>query len=224
MKLKEIFELLSSGEFSQLSIGGADQGVINESNQARVIGHLQLGLTSLYTRFNLKERRISFPINPNADTYAIQADDLLRIEKVLLDSGTELKLNDGADPFSCFTPSMRSIRLPKAVVKQENGIPEELLTTNATVVYRANHPKIMSSSGFVNIETKTVEIPMTHLQALLYFVAARAHTPMGMANTEGQVGNNWFQYYEAECQRLATGGFQIAPVEEPDRLRSNGWV
>jgi len=36
MKLQEVFEHLSSGEFSQLSIGGEDMGVINEANGERV--------------------------------------------------------------------------------------------------------------------------------------------------------------------------------------------
>lgn len=48
MNLQEVFDQLSVGELSMLSVGGNDQGVIDESNWDKVLPHINLGLTALY--------------------------------------------------------------------------------------------------------------------------------------------------------------------------------
>ena len=53
MKLKEVFDQLTYGELSQLSIGGQAQGEITEENYARVVAHVNLGLSAIYKRFHL---------------------------------------------------------------------------------------------------------------------------------------------------------------------------
>ena len=44
MTLQEIFDQLTYGELSQLSMGGSEAGIIDESNYSRILVHVNLGL------------------------------------------------------------------------------------------------------------------------------------------------------------------------------------
>lgn len=223
MKIQDVFDHLSYGEFSQLSIGGGKAGEIDESNYARVVSHIQLGLTALYKRFNLKESRISFPLVDGAETYSIDTSDLLRIERVITDTGSEVSINDHGDEWGVFTPALSVIRLAPKLAAQGIDTPDCLKTANLIVAYRANHPKIIGSSGVLIAETKTIELPPSHLEALLYFVASRVNNPIGMTN-EFHSGNTWFSKYETECRRLESDGFMVQETEGTSKLRSRGFV
>lgn len=223
MKLQEVFDQLTTGEFSQISIGGEPPGVINECNQEKVLAHLSLALTEIYTRFNLREGRIRFTLQGGADTYQIRADDLLKIERVLLDSGDELPINDHSKSLGCFTPNLNTIRLTPAMAAQTSATPESHRTQGLTVVYRANHPRVALKNGFLNPSTANLELPYSHLAPLLYFVASRAHSTVGMTS-EFNSSNTWYAKYEAACQGLENKGLQISETEGEDRLHRNGWV
>lgn len=248
MKLQEIFEQLSNGEFSQLSIGGAAQGVLDSTNYHKVTGHISLGLTALFTRFNLKEGRVKVRLladktsyllhsdysvvstrHPLASRYILDAagarfmDDLLKIERVLTESGVEMYLNNVGQPYSVTTPTNKTLRVPAVMVTDGAEVPDDLDTETLEVVYRANHPKLSYVGDLSHPAHTEIELPDSHLQALLYFVASRVHTPVGMAN-EGNTGNTYYMKYEAECLTLEGKGMQIDQGGMNDRLTRNGWV
>ena len=223
MYLQEVFDQLAGSEFSQLSIGGADMGVIDPSNYGRVLGHVNLGLTSLYTRFNLKEGSVVVPLVEGQDTYPLVVADLLKVEKVLTDGDFEVPLNQHADIYSCHTPSMSTLKVPLSILEQEIDLPDVLFTDNLKVVYRANHPKLVMTMGAINPATTLLELPTTHLLPLLYFVASRAHNPAGM-NNEFHAGNSYYKKYEMACQELEGKGVQVDQDNSNTRLARGGWV
>lgn len=223
MTLQDIFDQLSAGEFSQLSIGRADQGVIDETNFRNVLGHITLGLTALYTRFNLKQRQLKFPIRPESASYQINLQDLLKIEKVFTDLGYELPLNQEGEVFGCTTTSMNTLKVPSSILAPDSDTPDELRTSNLLVVYRANHPQILLSRLFSGPQNISIELPSSHLTALLYFVASRVNNPIGMTN-EFHAGNSYATKYELACQELEGQGLQIDQGATNNRLKRNGWV
>lgn len=248
MKLQEVFSQLASGEFSQLSIGGQDKGVVNDKNYATLINHVNLGLTALYARFNLKEGRVQLALQPRQRMYALNSayavantkskeavryiidsagapfiDNILKVERILTDDGTELGLNDGADRYSCHNLDMTTLRVPVELANQTADTPDFLKTTQLTVVFRANHPAIAIGSGLFDPARVNLELPYSHLEALLYFVASRVHNPIGMSN-EFHSGNNYAAKYEAACRMLEGEGLKIDSSGEDDRIRRNGWA
>lgn len=223
MKLQEVFDQLSAGEFSQLSIGGANAGVLDAGNYSKVIGHVNLGLTALYTRFNLKEGRFSLTLNSTLDTYQLALEDLLKINKVLTDTGFEMPLNVASNIYSCHTPSLSTLRVPQIVLDQGSDLPDELKTEKLEVVYWANHPKIKMLAGVLTPSAVEVELPYTHLTPLLYFVASRVHNPIGMGS-EFNAGNRYYAKYEEACQRLEQQGIQVNHQDDTTRFERNGWV
>lgn len=237
MRLQDIFDQLSSGEFSQLSIGGAAQGVIDETNYAKVLGHINLGLVALYRRFNLKEGQLVLRLQANQTTYKLNSayavnarrstepvryiidtvdepfsDDIIKVERVLDEQGVSLPLNDASDPTSVTTPSTKAL-----------FVPEDIDLQDLTVVYRAMHPKITVGLGYFDPTRVEVQLPDTHLAALLYYVASRVNNPIGVVN-EFHAGNTYAAKYEAECAELEGKGLQVDLTPTNTRAQRGGWV
>lgn len=224
MTLQDIFDQLTHGELSQLSIGiGGEGNGIAETNYAKVVSHINLGLTAIYSRFNLKERRLRFLLQPDSTTYQLSVVDILKITDVLTDADFSLSVNDPGDAYSCFTPSLTTLRVADSVAAQGSDLPDLLKTDGITVVYQANHPRLVVVDGYIEPTMTVMEIPETHVQALLYFVASRAHNPVGMTN-EFHAGNSWYAKYEAECERLTHHGYAVDRGTYNTRLQANGWV
>ena len=238
MKLSEIFNQLTYGELSQISLGGGSSGEITEANYPKVLSHINLGLTALHTRFPLKEGRLMLQTQPGMLTYPLNSrfavgntrsrelvrfirdsaselfkDDIHKVERVY--SGTqELGLNDESDPMSCFTPSAHVLRVPGSVVEDAALL---------QVVYRANHAPILVGMGLFDPTRVEVELPYSHLEPLLYFVASRVNNPMGMSN-EFHAGNSYAAKYEAACQMLELQNLRVDQGSQNTRLERNGWV
>lgn len=226
MTLQEIFDQLAYGELSQLSIGGGEAGQITEASYGKLIAHINLGLTALYKRFPLKEDRVLIPLVMDQLQYptTLIAPALLKIEKVLTLDDFELALNDESDRYSVFTPSASMLRVPADIVNQVVGLPDQYKTTGLTVVYRANHPKIVQGLGYFDPNRVKVQLPESHLEPLLLYVASRVHTPMGVGQFEGQIGNNYSGKYEAACQGIELANLKVDQGSQSTKLRDNGWV
>lgn len=248
MKLNEIFEQLTYGELSQLAIGGSEAGAIDEANYPRILAHINLGLTALYKRFKLKQGRIRLQLIPGKTEYKINSqfaasnrrsretvkylqdteanpfvDNIQKIEVVQTDDGYELSLNDASDPFTVVTPTLTSLRFNPELVAQSMEIPDELKTLGLDLVYRAGHINITVGQGFFDPKRVEVELPDSHLEALLLFVASRIHNPIGMQN-EFNAGNNYAAKYEQECQRLELLNLEVDTGIQSTGITRNGWV
>lgn len=248
MQLQEVFDQLTYGEFSQLSIGGQAAGVIDEHNYPNVIAHVNLGLTALFTRFHLRENQLLLALQTGQTNYRLHSsfavnvrrsqepvryikdtaanpfvDDVLKVTQVLTDGKLELGLNNAADAYAVSTPSMASLTVPVELVTDGADIPDELVTENLTVVYRANHPKLAVGMGCYDPSRVEIQLPDSHLTALLYFVASRVNNPIGMTN-EFHAGNSFAAKYEAECQGLEGRGIQVDQGAQNTRLELGGWV
>ena len=249
MYLQEIFDSLSYGELSQLSIGGAEAGVIDASNYPRVLTQINLGLTDLFKRFTLKEGRITLALIPGRSEYPINSkyvvgntrsrelvryleenpaahfrDDMLKIERVLTDAGEELELNNVAEKYSAFTPNMTTLRVHPDIAARDINLPDWLKTSKLELVYRANHPKLVMGIGLFDPTRIVVQLPDSHLNALMLFIASKLHTPIGI---EGQfnAGNNYFAKYEAACKDLENEDLKIDQGGGTnEKFRARGWA
>lgn len=248
MKLQEVFDQLTHGELSQLSIGGNEAGVIAPANYNRLVPHVNLGLTALYKRFPLKEGRLILELQSGRTTYPIHSkyavssrtsreavryikdssaeafkDDIHKIERVYTAKGFEFGLNDEADPYGMFTPSATVLRVPADVAAQVISLPDELKSPRVELVYRANHPLIVADGADLEPDVIELELPYSHLEPLLLYIASRVHTPTGMTN-ETNMGNTYFAKYEASCQQLEAVNLRVDQGGQADRLHRNGWV
>ncbi len=239
MTLAEIFNQLAYGELSQLSVVNSETGLLDSSKYPQFVSHVNLGLTALYKRFPLKEGRVTFSLEPGKVTYPITTtedvnfvvgvgeedftDDILKIERVYTDKGIELPLNDLADLYSCTTPSATVLRVPIGFVTSDADLPDEYITSTLTAVYRANHPLIKVTGSSFNPSRVNVELPMSHLEPLLLFVASRVNNPVGMTN-EFHAGNSYAKKYEQACQQLEVTNLRVDKGSQNTGIYRGGWV
>ena len=247
MKLSEIFSQLTYGELSQISLGGGEAGEIHEGNYDRVLSHVNLGLTALYKRFPLKQGRLVVALQQGRFTYPLNkayavsntaslepvkyildsevafTDDIHKVESVFTDKGWELGLNDEADIYGIATPSAHVLRIPAAIVSGSMDLPEPLKTSTLEVVYRANHPAITQGVGVFDPMNYEIELPYSHLEPLLLFVASRVNNPIGMTN-EFHAGNSYAAKYEQACQQLEQFNLKVDQGSQNTRIMRNGWV
>lgn len=239
MTLQEIFENLTYGEFSQLSIGGlvpnAAESVPLEKDYANVMSHINMALKALHTRFFLVTKDVIVQQYDHIQTYVLDRkyaetnnlstekyryiidsvyepfqDDVLKIESIFDEDGRGLFLNDLTEPWSVFTPTYNSIQ-----------IPYPMYCNHLLVHYRASHPTLVYAAG---MDPRTVEVmlPVAMLEPLLFYVASRAFSGLNM--DDNQEGNNYMQKYEQSCKQLEKLGLQITPNYGNHRLDNNGWV
>ena len=138
------------------------------------------------------------------------------------DDGVEFGLNDSTDKYGCITPSADTLRIPLALANETSDLPSYLQTARLNLVYRANHPIIDPDVGAFDPGTTEIELPYSHLNALLLFVASRINNPIGMTN-EFNAGNNYAAKFEMECQFLEGAGLEVDQGSSGAKLRNRGF-
>jgi hypothetical protein len=248
MKLNEVFNYLVSGELSQVFMAESDgRETVAGDFQRPLTQSIQLGLTALYKRFNLKNKEITLQLLPGRTTFPLRSqhlvsstvldvpkfiedtpespfrDDVLQITKIYTLDGVEFPLNDRTNQYTSTTPVPDTLMIPHALAFKDVSLPDQYKVDKMRIAYRANHPNLMSRIGPINADRIEIELPHTHLQALLYYVASRKTNPQGMSN-EFHTGNSWYQKYEMECKQLEQEGMGEIVDLNTLRFRRNGWV
>lgn len=236
MRLSELFDYLNYGELSQLSIGGNDQGVLDLSNQAAVITHINLGLVELYKRFPIKLREVTVQQIEYLTTYHLDAryalsnphntdngsfpkyiidspfepftDDVLLIEAISDEACEWYTLNDESDCRTIITNGAASINTPDPASEAA-----------LFIHYRAAPEKI--SVSVADPSATVVPITDQYIEPLLNYVAYRAFAAFNMNNPE-TVG--YYQKFEASCALLDQKGMRHKDAIANSRLGLNGWL
>jgi hypothetical protein len=238
MNLETVFNQLRTGELSQLFLGEVNPatGEFTDEKKEQLIQHISLGLTALHRRFNIKQGRIVIervmgqekylldkkysesndqskePVRYIKDLMLPFTNDLLKITQVLDSKGCELKLNEVGNPESVLTPAHNVLIIPEA-----------LNSPTLQVVYRANHKPLEGDMLYYPPAYVPIELPDVYLEPLLYFIASRAHNPVGMDNSF-HAGNNWAALYEKTCQEISSLNYELETNHRNDRFHRNGWV
>jgi hypothetical protein len=224
MTLDDVFNGLVDGELKNLRL--SDDGYLPVKEYNRFITLINLGLTELYTRFNLKQKSKSIVRMEGVDTYSFDVDgDVLELLEVYDVYGEAIPINRypsrGCVDNAVYTPDMKSLIIGSGVVNND-----------LTLVYQANHPKI-ARVGVVNLATFNpasvpIELPIAFLDALLYYVAHKVFTPMDLQSLPNKApfhaGNNYMQKFEAACARLKNTGLDVSDGYMEDKFYERGFV
>jgi len=235
MTLDQIFEQLTYGELSQIKPGGLVGESVREEDRKQVIAHLNLGLTELHKRFWLSSKELLIKLYPHIQTYildkryAIQNklsvytpkyiidsiyepynNDLLKIEMVFNECGECVPLNDRTDCKSIYTPQWNSIQIP---------LPYEDATV--LVQYRADHERIEWDCE-LDPKQVQVDIPSGLLEPLCLFIGHRTYRALN--SDGGQESMNYYQQFEASCQKAIDMGLQVTANTTNMKLDKHGWV
>ncbi len=214
MLLQTVIDHLKTGEFSLTNLGSNDEEGLTSNNLAAVINHINLGLIDIYKRINLSLKEVYVDQYAHIQKYTLNSkhaysneestatkyisdtvddpftNDILQIITVNNEVGCELPLNDSNKCDSLFTPKYNVIQVPCPV----DG-------NSLIVVYRAAPELLKNNCDF----TQEVELPLTFLDVLLYYVAYRvkASRPDQESIIES---NNYFAKYDAAMQLIKMEG------------------
>lgn len=249
MTLQEVFETLLHGELSELSVAESSVDNLSEKDQARLVSHINLGLTALHTRFPIKEGRVLVQLDPDRREYPLQSkfalhnedseeierflmdtaenpfrDDILKIERILTDTDFECSVNDLNDPLAIATPTASRLVVPSVILRQDPQLPDPLITATLEVVYRAKHRKIDVQAGDYDAYTVEVDLPEVFLHPLALFVGMRMHTPLGVGQGEGLSSQAYAARYEQACREITNYGAQVDKLSQNNQLREKGFV
>lgn len=236
--LKDLFSMLATGEFSNMSLTRSDSGQLHEKEYAKVIGHINLGLTEIYKRFRFLEGELRLHALPQIGTYYLREDrmvpvnrlsntnyieepagqdgflNILEITAAYKEDGTELVLNN-----SSAVPSIRQLAIDTVKI---SGLTEP---TVISFVYQASPAKIVIDESF-DLDEVSLDIPETIIEALLYYVASRVYKPSGANNSTANADKSiaYQQQYELACQKIDMYGLGIQDCDRDDTFTERGWV
>ena len=227
MKVSDAFSDLVYGELS--SHGLAVDGVVQGTDEKRLITFLNSGLLALYTRYPLlfKELRIrqlsyvtSYKLKvehaitntSNNPKYIIDSSispftgDVIRVEFVADEVGDVLERNSTDYDKVYLTPSMDSIEIPNP--RAGNVL---------FVTYRAHHPVLVTHED-------TIELPRHFIPALYAYVAASVYS--GSSSQEHVAKTvECTQRYEMICRQLEDSGMVNNDSQNiSTRQYWGGWV
>lgn len=236
--LEALFSNMAHGELSNISIGDPELGSISPSDYAKVVSHVQAGLTALHQRFLLRSGEVAIqqyegilkywlkldyaqtnvtslqPIRYIIDT----ADDpfienVLKIEQIFDELGDEFKINDGSVDVPIYTPRYNCLTISPTY-------------TNPMwfVNYRADYPRIEIDGDFDPAEVE-LDIPSWLEEPLQAYIAGRIMNGRSHSVFEGVAeGDKYMARYEQLCQTIEFQNLDADDNETYDRIGENGWV
>ncbi|WP_038345661.1 hypothetical protein [Acinetobacter sp. A47] len=238
MKLSDIFDQLAYGELSALAIAAGDEIDTRQAN--KIIAHVNLGLTELHKRFLLKRKTLVLQTLADQSRYVLTRkygasaggenpyimdeedpfqDDIIEVLRVTTPEGIEVNLGRNRNPVS----GTQIIQPAYNILRFDTPVPAG---SRFIVEYQANHVKIPKVVDFESFDASKVDIdlPMTHLEALLYFIASRVITPIANNLGNPQEGVSYSALFEKECQELAVQGLDVDLAVSNDRFYQHGFV
>ena len=231
MKLSKIYETLAASEVFTYELADED-GDILPKHRRRITTLINSGLSDLYQRFTIKEGVIDLKVTKDKQHY-ILSDDVLEVLRMTTPEGKVYKLNS-------VTSSLSPTTGPYGNVSNVSNLStchasyNELFFSHVPCAgtYRIVYKGDATHISLDNIDTadpKTIEIPLplTYLNALCYYVAAKVYNPAGaesVARSMFHEGNNWRSMYEDECNRLKANLAGAKSFNEVSNFTRGGWV
>ena len=232
MKLSKIFETLAASEVFTYEMAD-EAGDILPRYRRRITTLINSGLSDLYQRFSIKEGVLDLGVTKDVQHYVLSAD-VLEVLRMTTPEGKVYNLNS-------VTSSLTPTSGPYGNVSTYSSNPSlchasynELFFSHVPcagvyhIVYKVDATHI-SLDGIDTIDPKTIEIPLplTYLNALCYYVAAKVYNPAGaesVARSMFHEGNNWRSMYEEECNRLKANLAGAKSFNEVSNFARGGWV
>lgn len=238
MLLSTLFEELSVGELSQLSMSDEGSGHIAEKSHSKLIVYINSSLLKIYTRFPLKTNEVlveqyehitnyhltrQFARTADSDeTYRYINDmagepfkgGVLKILNVHDLLGGYIPLNDPANNRSYFTPQPNVLQVPYPI------------TGNVTsVTYQDKHPDI-KHAGIKEDEklNQEIELPLFLKDALIKQIAYNVFSHMNGQEHQAKA-QEYLSMYEMACELVEEGDFANQTISNShSKLVDRGFV
>lgn len=236
MLLSELFDYLSYGELSQHSIGSDDSGAIGPKDFPKVVSYVNQALTALHGRLLLRSEQLLVQTRASKDRYELSTsftqsnkpsiddgvfryildehrpfqDDLMVIESIVREDGTEFDINDDSVDDAVFIPNYNTIQL------------SEPADQTIAVLYRANHPRIKVSRK-IDPESIEVNVPDFCLEALMFYIGYRLLSSATDPNNKS-TSQAYLSSFLMEIENIKSNGLLHTQSTANNHFRRREWV
>ncbi len=243
--LQEIFDDLAFGELANVSIGvSKTTGSLEESAYPKIISAINLALTALYERFNLRQSKLILHEQDEIDLYYLRSsrlsdiaymdedqyieeaeseeelfkDDIIKVLELYDDSGVRIPLNEVVAPetdISCYTPAFD-------VLQVKSSLPSQIIH----IEFQAYYPKIVLTEK-LDPEKYILHIPSYIKEPLLAYVAARFFKGKSSTANEGEnhPTKTFMAQYENACTKIELFGLANINKDNVDqKFEEEGWA
>lgn len=221
MRLSTIFSQLETTELNQLSCVDTATKKIRPDKYQAIVDVMNQGLVDLNTRFKFKIGTVTVPMVPGIKIYDLTKysgevkGTYMQLHSVKDDRGNSLSVNAFGD---------RGVNFRSALVMEVPDYMQQVQGIKHVVVeYRSLPRKIQDCFGDIDPELTEVDLPDMYVWALCLYVASRLHTPIGLQDGTYRT-NAFLGLYNAECNRLEEGGFDLEEVVDNSQFRQGGWA
>ena len=231
MKLSKIYETLASSQVFTYELAD-EAGDILPRHRRRITTLINSGLSDLHQRFSIKEGVVDLKVTEDKQHY-ILSDDVLEVLRMITPEGKVYNLNSVTSSLNPATGpygNVSNISNPSICHASYNELFFSHVPCAGTyrIVYKGDATHI-SLDNIDTVDPKTIEIPLplTYLNALCYYVAAKVYNPAGaesVARSMFHEGNNWRSMYEDECNRLKANLAGAKSFNEVSNFTRGGWV
>lgn len=239
ISMGEVVNMLTDCELAQLLYVDMDTREINQASLPSLVRTINLGILELHKRFLLKKGSVEVILDPDRHRYYLRQSHLLnakgdlpkylvgedlasprsilKVEEVYDQYGKELKLN--SDPFyGVSTPAADILEVSDHILLHSGA-------NKLKLVFRmAPKNQILCSDFTEEVDCLKVDIPYTHLQALIWFVASRCHSSKGFQENTASEFISYGNKFEQECVALDALNFRVDQQGGNDRLKRQGWA
>lgn len=236
--LKDLFDLLATGELSNLKLSQNLDGTLSEEEYGKVINHINIGSVELHKRFNLSQREIILHVCPTQNEYHLKSNRIALLQNMntrtyLEDRGNNDREINLIEVLNVFDESQTPLKMNDrhAIPYILQQAPDVLKITKLFtprifhISYQAYPSKIIINDDF-NPESYEYDIPQSIIEPLLYYVAARVYKPMGSndstANSDKAAA--YQQQYELACQKIALFGLDAQHNDDENTFERDGWA
>ncbi|AUR97929.1 virion structural protein [Vibrio phage 1.245.O._10N.261.54.C7] len=236
MQISEIFNQLAYGELKQHGIGGQGDGIQPES-YPELVAHLNFSLLNIYTRFPVLEKELI--LNPllNKTLYKLDPSnafssgnedwfiedsiecpflgDILRLNAVYKEDGTELMFNDEHADETIYTPSYNMVQIPLSI------------TGPLYFIYRGKPERVVAPADENEIDdflNQEVTIPDVLTEALFAYIEYRVCKGIGgeLGLAQASVAK---QQYELSCVEVESRNLLNTSAHATSiKPEKGGWV
>ncbi|MCI4437667.1 MAG: hypothetical protein JHC33_12745 [Ignisphaera sp.] len=212
MLVSDVLNSVAYGDIYNLSLGEAFR---NKSNNAAstnaintLINYLNLAITELSTRFNLKTSVITLPTYEGIRVYTIRDPNLVKVLEVFDDFGVPLAFPNTIDDLNSF--DIKEISFNTFLVN--NPVNDSHLN----FVCKTLLPEVTNMS-------EDIAISRVFLEPLCSYIAYKAFSSLGGPNNQ-KASDSCFLRFENSCAKLVERGFTNNPESLFKNIYNKGFV
>ena len=222
MKLSFVFSQLAGSELAQLALVDQTTGKLLPDKYQKVVDAINLGLIELHGKFLLKIGEVKVPITLEQEVYKLSAVDpkigakMIQLHNVVDQDGRVLEFNNFSARNSVHFTQKTVLNVPLHLRRDHN-------LQEVRIQYKAMPRQVGGCYDTVDPDIEDVDLDYQFVKALMYFVAARMHNPVGISSDAAYQPNIFYNLYAAEVLRLEEENYELSYVAKDETMHLRGW-